>query len=99
MSTLAPVTDSDVRPLVADWYAKLDAHVPVAEYAPLLAPDVEFRFPEGTVRGFEGFRGWYDTVTRKFFDETHMLKTVDVTPNGDAVDVKVVVNWQASMWK
>ena len=99
MSGLTPLTDSEVNQLAVDWYAKLDTHVPVEEYSPLLAEDVEFRFPEGTVRGFDGFRGWYESVTRKFFDEAHTLKTVRVTPKVDSANVQVVVNWQASVWK
>jgi len=98
MAGQAPLTESEVNQLAADWYKMLDIHVPVDEYVPLLADDVEFRFPERTVRGFGGYRGWYEAVTNKFFDEVHTLKKVEVTTQGDSADVKVVVNWQASVW-
>jgi hypothetical protein len=55
-------------------------------------------FPEATVEGFEGFKGWYDRVIGIFFDEVHTLKEVNPTIEGDTATVKVVVNWQASVW-
>jgi hypothetical protein len=77
----------------------LDTHVPVEEYTPLLAPDVEFHFPEGISRGLDGYREWYERVTRIFFDEVHTLKLARPTLKGDSADVDVIVNWQASVWK
>jgi hypothetical protein len=38
-------------------------------------------------------------VTHRFFDEVHELTRVDVTPSPDGgSEVKVVVNWQATIW-
>ena len=65
----------------------------------MLDESVEFVFPEATVKGFDGFTGWYERVIRIFFDEVHTVKTVAVTPRGDSADVKVVVKWEASVWK
>lgn len=100
VSSLAPLTYSEVKQFAADWYSKLDVHAPVKEYIPLLAEeDSEFRFPEITVAGFEGFEKWYEGVVRIFFDEVHTLKKVEPKPisNGQ-MEVKVVVKWEASMW-
>jgi hypothetical protein len=98
MSELAPLTESEVQQLASAWYSMLDTHVPVEQYTPLLAPNVEFHFPEGVVRGLDGYRDWYEGVTRKFFDEVHTLKLVRPTLKGDSADVEVIVNWQASVW-
>lgn len=101
VSSLAPLTYSEVKQFAADWYSKLDVHAPVEEYVPLLAEkDSEFRFPEATVTGFDGFKEWYEGVIRIFFDEVHTLKKVEPKPisNGQ-MEVKVVVKWEASMWK
>ncbi len=100
VSNLAPLTQSEIRQLAADWYLKLDVHAPLEEYVPFLAEEgLEMRFPEGTVYGFDGFKGWYERVTRIFFDEVHTLKKVEATSNSNTqVEVKVVVNWQASIW-
>lgn len=97
---LVPLTEAEVRQLAADWYRKLDVHAPLEEYFPLLTEEnLEMRFPEGTVYGFDGFQGWYERVTCVFFDEVHTLKKVERTSNADGqVQVKVVVGWQASIW-
>lgn len=100
VSNLAPLTQSEIKQLAADWYLKLDVHAPLEEYVPFLdAAGLEMRFPEGTVYGFDGFKGWYERVTRIFFDEVHTLKKVEATSTFNSqVEVKVVVNWQASIW-
>lgn len=100
-SNLAPLTDLEIKQLATDWYMKLDAHVPVEEYIPLLVEeDLEMRFPEGIVYGFDGFKDWYERVTGIFFDEVHTLKKVASTSTGnDHTEVKVIVNWQASTWE
>jgi hypothetical protein len=96
----AALTAAEVEGMAAEWYRKLDVHAPLAEFADLLAEDgLEMRFPEGVSRGWDGFSSWYERVIRIFFDEVHQLKKVACTPSGDAMNVEVVVNWQASVWK
>jgi SnoaL-like domain len=100
MSNLAPLTESELQEFAAAWYKKLDVHAPVDEYAALLAADVELRFPEATVKGFEGYSGWYDRVINIFFDEVHTVKEVKITSStAEKVTVQVVVKWEASVWK
>jgi hypothetical protein len=100
MSDLTPLTQSELEEFAADWYKKLDVHDPVDEYAPLLAEDVELRFPEATVKGFEGYSGWYDRVINIFFDEVHTVKEVKIiSSTPEKTDIKVVVKWEASVWK
>ncbi|MBP5977057.1 MAG: hypothetical protein KME46_22855 [Brasilonema angustatum HA4187-MV1] len=100
VTNLKSLTESEVQQLAKDWYLKLDVHAPLEDYVPFLAEEgLEMRFPEVTVRGFDGFKGWYERVIGIFFDEVHTLKQVKVTPSGDKVDVKVVVKWEASVWK
>jgi hypothetical protein len=99
MSTGAPLSESEVQQLAADWYHLLDVHAPLEELLPLLADeDLFFQFPEGPANGRVGFAEWYDRVTRLFFDEVHTLTEVRSTLAGDHADVKVVVNWQAHIW-
>jgi len=67
------------RQLVTDWYRKLDIHAPASEVVALLAAEgLEFRLPEGTIQGREGFIKWYEGVIRLFFDETHSLQELNV---------------------
>ena len=81
------------------WYQKLDVHVPMVEVLPMLADDdLEMVFPETTVYGYAGFEGWFQKVIRLFFDEVHTVTSVDSVIDGDTAIVKVVVQWQASVW-
>jgi len=99
MSNLAPLTTEEVQALASEWYRKLDVHAPMVEILPLLADEeLEMVFPEATVHGYTGFEGWYQRVIRQFFDEVHTLKEVTPIPVEGAVEVKVVVQWQASIW-
>lgn len=96
---LAPLTESQIQQMAADWYRKLDVHAPLEDYISFLAEEgLEMRFPEATVYGFDGFKGWYERVISIFFDEVHSLKEVKVTPVGNQAEVKVVVKWEASIW-
>lgn len=100
VSNLTSLTEAEVKQLAADWYKKLDVHAPLEEYVPFLTEEgLEMRFPEATAYGFDGFKDWYERVIGIFFDEVHTLKEVKVTPSGDKADVKVVVKWEASVWK
>jgi hypothetical protein len=99
MSNLAPLSETEIKELAAEWYHKLDVHAPMVEILPLLADEeLEMVFPEATVHGQAGFEGWYQRVIRLFFDEIHTLKEVTLMPSDSAVEVKVVVQWEASVW-
>ena len=93
------LTQELVNEFAKVWYQKLDIHAPEVEFLPMLADEeLEMVFPEATVKGWVGFEGWLQRVIRIFFDEVHTLKEVKTTINGDYADVKVVVQWEASVW-
>ena len=93
------LNDAEIKQLVEDWYHKLDVHAPFDELVPLVASSgLEMHWPEGPTYGVDEFKGWYERVTRTFFDEVHTLKEVRITPQGDEAEVKVVVNWQCRVW-
>lgn len=99
MATTTPVSQSTVKKLVDDWYRALDVHAPVEELVPLVASKgLEMYWPEGPTFGVDEFKGWYERVTRTFFDEVHTMKELSIVPRGDEADVKLVVNWQARTW-
>lgn len=99
VSTLAPLTEAEIKEMAAAWYSKLDVHAPLEEFVPFLAEEgLEMRFPEATVYGFDGFKSWYERVIGIFFDEVHTLKQVQVTSVAELANVKVVVKWEASVW-
>lgn len=98
MST--PLTEAEIKDMAAQWYRKLDVHAPMVEILPMLADEgLEMKFPEATLHGHAEFEGWYQGVIRIFFDEVHTLKEVTVTPTQEGAQVKVVVRWEASVWK
>jgi hypothetical protein len=93
------LTQEAIKELAVDWYKKLDVHVPMVEVLPLLADaELEMVFPEATVYGYAGFEGWFQRVIRIFFDEVHTVKSVVAEIDGDKAVVKVVVQWEASVW-
>jgi hypothetical protein len=97
--TVAGLNEAEVKKLVDDWYKALDVHVPFEEIVPFVSTDgLEMYWPEGPTFGVDGFKGWYERVTRTFFDEVHTMKELAITPRGDEADVKLTVNWQARVW-
>ncbi len=96
---LAPLTEAEIKEMAADWYRKLDVHVPMVEVLPLLDDvNLEMVLPEVTLKGLAGFEGWFQRVIRIFFDEVHTLKEVSCKIDGAKAKVHVIVEWQASMW-
>ncbi len=90
---------AEVQALVDAWYKALDVHAPFDQVAAMVAADgLECYWPEGPTFGVDEFKGWYDRVTHTFFDEVHTMKELEITPQGDHADVKLVVNWQAKVW-
>jgi hypothetical protein len=94
------LTENLVRTTVNRWYRALDRHDELTEVLPYLADDgLEMRLPETTVRGHAGFKEWYGTVIRRFFDEEHTVQRVDVELTGPtSATARVLVNWQARIW-
>ena len=93
------LTKEAIEKMAKEWYKKLDVHVPMVEILPMLADkELQMVFPETTIYGWAGFEGWYQRVIRIFFDEVHTVKEVTPTISGDKATVKVVVQWEASVW-
>lgn len=97
----AVLNEAEIKQLGADWYAKLDVHAPAEDYIPLQMPEgIKMLFPgDVTFEGFEGFKTWYAWAINSFFDEVHTLKQFEVAIAPERAEVKVVVNWEASMWQ
>jgi hypothetical protein len=93
------LTQESIQTLAEAWYKKLDVHAPMVELLPMLADEeLEMVFPEATVYGHGGFEGWFQRVIRIFFDEVHTVKNVLAEISGNTASVKVVVQWEASVW-
>jgi hypothetical protein len=97
--TLAPLTESEVRQFVAQWYHDLDIHISLEGFLAMVADDgIEFRFPEVTVTDKAGLTQWYQRVTNTFFDEIHETQELAITIEGDTAAVKLTTLWQSSTW-
>jgi hypothetical protein len=93
------LNNENIEILAKSWYHLLDIHAPMVDLLPMLADkELEMVFPEATVSGWAGFEGWYQRVIRIFFDEVHTVKVVEPVINGNEATVKVVVQWEASVW-
>ena len=86
-----PLTRDEIEAFAADWYRKLDEHVPAADIVPLvLDQGLEFVVPEATLRSRNEFGQWlvggggHPGVYNLFFDEVHTLSRVEVQPGGTA---------------
>lgn len=97
---MAIAIETQLRSYAAEWFAALDRHADIETLLPLLADEeLEMHFPEGVQKGHAGFRNWYDTVTRRFFDEVHELKEFTVARYDDtSAEIRLIVNWQAKIW-
>lgn len=101
MTIVPSFTETEVKQFTEAWYRKLDIHAAAEEFIPLLAEDgLELVFPEATLRSFAEFKPWYEGIIRFYFDEVHVVKDVILKPISEThAEVKVVVKWEASIWK
>jgi hypothetical protein len=95
----------EIEAFAADWYCKLDEHVPAAEIAPLVVDEgLEFVVPEAVLRSRGEFSDWYagggghPGVINLFFDEVHTVSRLEARCQGPVAQVEVVVNWQGRRW-
>jgi hypothetical protein len=99
-----PLGRDEIEAFAADWYRKLDEHVPVAEIVPLVLDEgLEFVVPEATLRSRREFGDWYAGgdrrgVINQYFDEVHTLSQLEARCEGPDAEVQVVVNWQGRRW-
>jgi hypothetical protein len=99
METQKKLSQEAIKDFAVNWYKLLDVHAPQVDFLPLLADkELEMVFPEATIKGHAGFEGWFQRVIRIFFDEVHTVKEVNATITDNQANVKVVVQWEASLW-
>ncbi|HEX4225483.1 MAG TPA: nuclear transport factor 2 family protein, partial [Pseudonocardiaceae bacterium] len=93
------LTAAAISEFATAWYQALDRHDDIDEVFPLLVDSgLVMNFPEGTSKGHDGFREWYDAVTTRFFDEVHTVREVKpLSLSPKEAEVSVLVNWQAKM--
>jgi NADPH-dependent ferric siderophore reductase len=101
VTTLIPLTNAEVKSLVEHWFFLLDVHADVREVLPLLVDSgLEMRLPEATLHNHEEFVSWYEGVIRVFFDEVHVMQSLQISLSEDrsAANIDLVVKWLAKRW-
>jgi len=94
------MTEPQIKSFVAAWFLALDQHAPIEQCNALLASQgLRMKFPDGDIHDLASFKTWYDRVTNLFFDENHVVQTVDAKIDGDEAKLRVVVGWQASWFE
>lgn len=95
------LTEEAVRNVVLTWYHGTNEHLPVEQIEVLLSPNVEMRYPNRPEPFFgrEAFRTWYADVLSRYFDETHVVESWDVTVEGAEATAVVVVRWETRQWE
>jgi hypothetical protein len=95
------LTDAAVRNVILTWYHGTNAHLPVEELDLLLTPDVEMSYPNRSspFTGRQAFRDWYADVLTKYFDETHLVESLDIVIAGSQATATVVVRWERREWQ
>jgi hypothetical protein len=89
-----------VRQFIDDWFARLDKHASVEEFLLMVADEnLVMKFPEVTAYGHQGFIEWYERVIKRYFDEVHTIKALEITPSNNMTKVKMILQWQTSIWK
>ena len=93
------LTAATISDFAVAWYQALDRHDDINDVFTMLVDDgLVMNFPEGTSKGHNGFREWYDAVTTRFFDEVHTVREVKaISLSPTEAELSVVVNWQAKM--
>jgi hypothetical protein len=100
VAEVVPPARWEVTDLAAAWFRGLVDKAPPEVMLAMLDPaGSTLVFPEGTFTGEDGFRAWYDTVTSRYFDQIHELRTVDVDCRPGGAEVRLTVDWQARTWQ
>lgn len=99
MTNLKPLTKSEVKEFILNWYENLNNHVSPDELASLVTEqNLEMQFPDTLVQSRDELKNVYGTSIYKFFDESHTINKRSITINEDQADVRIELRWEARQW-
>lgn len=95
------LTEDMVRNIILTWYNGTNEHLPVEQIEVLLSPEVEMYYPNrpDPFVGRQAFRDWYADVLAKYFDETHIVESWEISIEGAQATAVVVVRWETRSWE
>jgi hypothetical protein len=96
-----PLDEAMIRNVILTWYTGTNDHHPVEELLPLLADDVEMRYPNRPepFTGKDAFKEWYADVLKTYFDETHHIEACQIKVDGNTATASVIVRWERRTWE
>jgi hypothetical protein len=96
-----PLDEAMIRNVILTWYTGTNDHHPVEHLLPMLAEDVEMRYPNRPEPfiGKDAFKEWYADVLKTYFDETHHIEACDIKVDGNSATAAVVVRWERRTWE
>jgi hypothetical protein len=71
-----PITESEVKQFIRDWFHKLDKHPNPDEMLPFVARELKINTPAKKDEPFEGF---YNGAA-KYRDQIHTIKALEIIP-------------------
>jgi len=93
------ITKSEVKDLVFTWFRMLNNHMPEEEINKMLyMENIRMKFPETSITCSEDFSDWHSDVCKRFFNQEHEIKMIDVEIEDKIAYVKLIVNWKAETW-
>lgn len=94
--------EEEVRQLVYDWFEKITYHAPIEDIIIHFfddTPNMRMHFPDQDVSGIGDFRLWYSTVINTYFDQAHVVKSLEIELDEDSARVTIQVEWSAKYWE
>ena len=89
-----PISESEVKQFIREWFRKINQHPPADEMLPFVAGECKINTP---AKKDEPFKDWYDGAA-KYRDQIHTIKALVITTSPDTATakVKVIVRWERS---
>lgn len=95
-TALAAASPNAVRGFVYEWFGLFDRNAPASAFLERLdGADLQVDFPEQRLVSHADFIAWYQGILATFATATHDVKDLNVTPQGDAWQVDLTVEWRA----
>ncbi len=84
-----------IMSLVRDWFWSITEQKSENTLLQMLAGDFELIFPDSTLRSVDEFKHWYTEIKATFFNQQHLIRSLDIQLDGDIAHLSIWVNWLA----
>ncbi len=84
-----------ITSLVRDWFWSITEQKSASTLLAMLGTEFELIFPDSTLCSADDFSRWYAEVKNMFFNQQHLIRSLDIELNGEIAYIALWVNWQA----